>query len=216
MPILVKIDGLDGHGDSKLDGYDKGDWFIADSFSFGIEREMKESGEKGGTQDINIGVGELQECTISKSMDSASALLAQYAVNGNSTGGAQFDFVQTGGDEPFVYLRYKLDRCFVKSWSTGGDALGSPRRVPAPLRRSSDTLRSSARVLRLSASVIFPASDSGAEGTRDLLVELRPVPLADEAVGSRFVDRGLQDLVVARREEEDADAISRAGELQIL
>ena len=33
----------------------------ADSFSFGVEREMKESGEKGGTEDINIGVGELQE-----------------------------------------------------------------------------------------------------------------------------------------------------------
>lgn len=33
----------------------------ADSFSFGVEREMKESGEKGGTADINIGIGELQE-----------------------------------------------------------------------------------------------------------------------------------------------------------
>jgi hypothetical protein len=28
-----------------------------------VEREMKESGEKGGTEDINIGVGELTECT---------------------------------------------------------------------------------------------------------------------------------------------------------
>jgi len=27
------------------------------------------SGEQGGTEDINIGVGELQECTISKTMD---------------------------------------------------------------------------------------------------------------------------------------------------
>ena len=44
-------------------------WFVADSFGFGVEREMKESGEKGGTEDINIGVGELQEATISKSMD---------------------------------------------------------------------------------------------------------------------------------------------------
>ncbi|MFC1759757.1 hypothetical protein ACFL2H_13485 [Planctomycetota bacterium] len=35
--------------------------FIADSFAFGVEREMKESGEKGGTTDMNIGVGELQE-----------------------------------------------------------------------------------------------------------------------------------------------------------
>ena len=39
----------------------KGEYFMADSFSFGVEREMKESGEKGGTEDINIGVGELQE-----------------------------------------------------------------------------------------------------------------------------------------------------------
>ena len=46
-----------------------GGTFVADSFSFGVEREAKESGEKGGTEDINIGVGELQECTISKSMD---------------------------------------------------------------------------------------------------------------------------------------------------
>lgn len=43
--------------------------FAAETFGFGVEREMKESGEKGGTEDINIGVGELQECTISKSMD---------------------------------------------------------------------------------------------------------------------------------------------------
>jgi len=40
--------------------------YVADSFSFGVEREMKESGEKGGTQDINIGVGELQECSMSQ------------------------------------------------------------------------------------------------------------------------------------------------------
>jgi hypothetical protein len=68
-----------------------------DSFSFGVEREMKESGEKGGTGDINIGVGELQECTISKSMDSTSPTLAQYAINGNSTGdvdGADFNVWQ--------------------------------------------------------------------------------------------------------------------------
>lgn len=45
-----------------------GDYFIADSFSFGVEREMKESGEKGGTEDINIGVGELQEGSIPKSL----------------------------------------------------------------------------------------------------------------------------------------------------
>lgn len=75
-------------------------YFVADSFSFGVEREMKESGEKGGTEDINIGVGELQECTISKSMDMASAKLAQFAINGNSPGQAEIDFVEVAGDEP--------------------------------------------------------------------------------------------------------------------
>jgi hypothetical protein len=52
---FVEVGGGDGAAtnDSK--------WFVADSFSFGVEREMKESGEKGGTEDINIGVGELQE-----------------------------------------------------------------------------------------------------------------------------------------------------------
>ena len=58
---------------------------------------MKESGEKGGTQDINIGLGELQECTISKSMDWASPLLAQFAINGNSPGTAEIDFVEVAG-----------------------------------------------------------------------------------------------------------------------
>ena len=49
------LENASGGADSK--------YFVADSFSFGVEREMKESGEKGGTEDINIGVGELQEST---------------------------------------------------------------------------------------------------------------------------------------------------------
>ena len=49
-----------------------------------IEREMKESGEQGGTENINIGVGELQECSISKSTDSTSVMLAEYAIDGTS------------------------------------------------------------------------------------------------------------------------------------
>src|SRR5215468_9617689 len=101
-------------GDVKIDGYDKIPYFTADSFSFGVEREMKESGEKGGTEDINIGVGELQECTVSKSVDRASTLLAQFAINGNSLGKATIDFVEiggTGGNEgkPLCYMRYVLD-----------------------------------------------------------------------------------------------------------
>jgi type VI secretion system secreted protein Hcp len=124
--ILVRIDAMEGFGDATLEGYGGGSWFVAESFSFGVEREMKESGGKGGTQDINIGVGELQECTISKSMDRTSPLLAQFCINGNSPGQAEIHFVQTGSERPFTYLQYKLDRCFVKSWSTSGDADDRP------------------------------------------------------------------------------------------
>lgn len=127
--ILVHIDNV--LGDVTVDGYESGNYFVADSFSFGVEREMKESGEKGGTEDINIGVGELQECTISKSMDRASCTLAQFAINGNSLGTATIDFVEIGGGggpegKPKCYLRYKLDRVFIKSWSTSGDADDRP------------------------------------------------------------------------------------------
>jgi type VI protein secretion system component Hcp len=130
MAIYVSL-GEDLKGDVQVEGYEG--CFVADSFSFGVEREMKESGEKGGTEDINIGVGELQECTISKSMDITSPKLAQFAINGNSLGTAKIFFVEIGGagagpneGKPLCYLQYHLDRCFVKSWSTSGDADDRP------------------------------------------------------------------------------------------
>ncbi|HEX6031039.1 MAG TPA: hypothetical protein VFY90_06385 [Tepidiformaceae bacterium] len=49
-------------------------------------------------EDINIGVGELQECTISKSMDSATPKLTQFAINGNFPAGDQITY--TGLEEP--------------------------------------------------------------------------------------------------------------------
>ncbi|MGL4512210.1 MAG: type VI secretion system tube protein Hcp [Lacipirellulaceae bacterium] len=131
MPIYVKLGSIPGDDSVSTEGYDTGEWFIADSFSFGVEREMKESGEKGGTEDINIGVGELQECTISKSMDWSSTSLAQYAISGNSAGDAEINFVEVAGggavsEKPICYLKYKLSRVFVKTWSTSGDADDRP------------------------------------------------------------------------------------------
>ena len=124
--IFVKIPHMGGD----VTGPDgESDWFIADSFSFGVEREMKESGEKGGTEDINIGVGELQECTISKSMDSASAKLAQFAINGNSVESGEICFsndTDTREARPVCYLKYKLGRVNIRSWSISGDADDRP------------------------------------------------------------------------------------------
>lgn len=124
--VFIRADGL--VGDTEGPDSTNGKWFVADSFSFGVEREMKESGEKGGTEDINIGVGELQECTISKSLDSATATLAQMAASGRSLGSCEVCFSQTSSSsgKPICYLRYKLDRCYVKSWSTSGDADDRP------------------------------------------------------------------------------------------
>lgn len=76
------------------------DHTVVRMFGAGVEREMKESGEKGGTKDINISAGELQECTISKSMDRASSKLAQFAINGNSLS-LVFEFTSAMGSVEF-------------------------------------------------------------------------------------------------------------------
>ncbi len=124
--ILVKIEGIPG--DCQIDGF-KG-YFTAESFGFGVERELADSG-KSGTADVNIGVGELQECTISKSMDTASAALAKKAISGSSCKEADVKFVEAitrDNNEQFniVYLSYKLDNVFIKSWSTSGDGDDRP------------------------------------------------------------------------------------------
>lgn len=121
--ILVKIEGVQGSTDLRIQGYSDGKWFVADSLSFGIDRELSESGEQGGTEDINIGVGELSTVKITKSLDRATPLLAKFAVNGNSVGVAEIHIV-SGGNRPRAMMIYKLDRTFVKSWSMhddGGD-----------------------------------------------------------------------------------------------
>ncbi len=124
MPILVKVEGVPGTTDIKFQGYNDGSWFVANSFAFGMDREMKESGETGGTEDINIGVGELSEVVITKALNGASPHLAQFGVNGNSPGQVEIHFVK-GANQPKVAMIYKLDRAFVKSWSTSASGQGN-------------------------------------------------------------------------------------------
>lgn len=123
--VFVKYQGVDGEAKGP-DGLD--DWFVADSFSFGVEREMKESGEKGGTEDINIGIGELQECSVQKSMDKSSAYLAQAAINGNTVGMCEFCLSNTldPSGVPICHAHFVMERCYVQSWSISGDADDRP------------------------------------------------------------------------------------------
>ncbi len=124
--ILVRIDGVTG--DCQIKGFKN--YFTAESFSFGVERELADSA-KGGTADVNIGIGELQECSISKSMDTASAALARRAISGSSCETADIKFVEAimldgGTPKNVVYLHFLLDNVFIKSWSMSGDADDRP------------------------------------------------------------------------------------------
>lgn len=123
--ILVYIENCPG--DSKITGFAK--HFEAQSFSFNVERELADSA-KAGTADVNIGVGELQECSISKTMDIASPYLARKAIAGSSCGTAEIKFVQTievdGKRFNVVYLHFKLETAFIKTWSISGDGDDRP------------------------------------------------------------------------------------------
>lgn len=125
--ILVYIQNIPG--DCKIPGFDDPKHFTVDSFSFNVERELADSA-KTGTADVNIGVGDLQEVSISKSMDVASPWLARKAIAGSSCGVAEIKFVQTIEDAGVrynvVYLHFKLNNAFIKSWSISGDGDDRP------------------------------------------------------------------------------------------
>ncbi len=123
--IFIRYENIQG-GNVETGGRADSGWFVADSFSFGVERKLKKSGEKGGTQDINIGVGELQELTIDKGMDASSPGLAKLSLTGRSLGSVEVCVTDNPDGPTDCYLRYKLNRAFVKSWSTSGDADDRP------------------------------------------------------------------------------------------
>ena len=81
--ILLKAANLPG-GNFNLPAYQG--WIPLNGIGFSIDRELAESGEKGGTEDINIGVGEMSRFHLTKPVGDASAELFQYAINGNTIG----------------------------------------------------------------------------------------------------------------------------------
>ena len=81
--------------------------------SGGINRTMKESGEKGGTADINIGVGDFLDFTVNKPLDATSMQLLQLSINGNSLGDLTIRLFEPGTTNP--YATYTLGRAFVKN-----------------------------------------------------------------------------------------------------
>lgn len=106
-------------------------YFTAESFSFSASREITESA-KAGTRDVHIGMAEMQEVSLGKSMDKASVPLMKWAIAGTQIPGeVLIRFVETGanssGDALHInFMNVKLDRTFVKSWSLSGDADSRP------------------------------------------------------------------------------------------
>jgi hypothetical protein len=101
-----------------------GNWFIAESFSFGVEREMKESNEKGGTETPNADTSEPQASNFIVEFDrpvDSSPLgaddLAHWQNNygtGHAAdeGGSKDSFVfenSTSGASPMVWDNVKND-----------------------------------------------------------------------------------------------------------
>lgn len=118
---MILIKNANVTGDSQITGYEK--CFAVTSFSFGSERELKDSG-KAGTADINIGMVDLQEISCSKSMDVSSYMLARKAISGSSIGNTDVFFVQTieesNNRKNVCYLQFKLHNTFIKTWSISG------------------------------------------------------------------------------------------------
>ena len=82
---------------------------------------MKESGEKGGTQDINIGLGELQECSNTREHGIWSTWIAV----AKSRGGKDAYFVKVDSETTTQNDAASTDEA-IQSWSTSGDADDRP------------------------------------------------------------------------------------------
>lgn len=76
-----------------------------------------------------IGLGQIGTVNLSKTLDKTSARLMQLAVTGSSAPTGEIRFLRTSPETSgshIAYLVYKLDRCFVKSWSTSSNEVGIP------------------------------------------------------------------------------------------
>ena len=88
----------------------------------GIKRTFNDSGEQGGTEDINIGVGDFLDFSVSKPLDAASLQLLQFSANGNSLGALTIRLFEPGTTNP--YATYTLTRAFVASALFGTSPAG--------------------------------------------------------------------------------------------
>jgi hypothetical protein len=112
--ILMRIPSFPA-GDSTLAGYEG--WITLDRIEFTIDRELNE-GEPGGTEDINIGVGQISLFHLAKPTGPVSTDLFRFAISGNSFGVAEIRVVDVCPGCVVPTMAWKFDRTFVKSYTT--------------------------------------------------------------------------------------------------
>ncbi len=119
--IVVRIEGVPG--DVEIPGYDGNKWFVADSMSFGVGKNIQASDSK---QDIEIGKNEEQELSIGKTVDAATVYLMHRAMKGRSgsTGSGFFTVdihliqaISNDAKPAKAYLKIRIENAMVKSWS---------------------------------------------------------------------------------------------------
>jgi type VI protein secretion system component Hcp len=88
----------------------------------GIKRTLRDPGETGGSENINIGVGNFLEFSVTKPLDAASLQLLQFSANGNSLGALTIRLFEPGTTNP--YATYTLTRAFVANALFGTSPAG--------------------------------------------------------------------------------------------
>ncbi|MEN9675062.1 MAG: hypothetical protein RIS76_958 [Verrucomicrobiota bacterium] len=127
--IIINIPSVPGSPLTIGTNFTSTDYFKLNSLSFGVNRDNFEP-LAGGTADVNIGIGTLQSVRLTKTLDSASAILMRKAISGSSVGLIKIYFIKfrtvDGASVPYVYLAYQLDNVFVKAWSIASEGETSP------------------------------------------------------------------------------------------
>lgn len=115
--IFVRIPGVPG--DVKAAGYDDGTWSVVRAGTYGVDRSLEDSG-KGGTEDINIGVGKLLPIGVVMDFGIAAPSLMQFAINGNALDVVEMHAVDLVDDRLELRSIILLERAFVKRCALNG------------------------------------------------------------------------------------------------
>ena len=116
MAVFIKVDGITG--EAKAVGHEE--WIECDSVQYGVGRAIHTP--VGSSSKREASAPSISEVTVTKMMDSTSALLFQEACVGKAKL-VEIHLVETGAEELNTYLELKLTNSMISGYSvsSGGD-----------------------------------------------------------------------------------------------